>query len=586
MYEDLEKRLRAAGLLERWPTYFRNSVLLQEQARKFNFEKVRKCRELAGFELLALYDMHYAPYYAVGILDEWMQFKRKGVAPADVLRFNGESVLLIDYDEGASLNRVFYEETPFEADAHFSYWGEHPFEGGTFEWILTGDGKTVADGSFPVRPVEPGQVLKLGSISFAWPSIRATTRVKLSFKLSGGGETLENEWDFWIFPRRDAPALQAAVDEELKNALGARYPGLSGDPAANLSVVSKLEAQELEHLGRGGDVLLLGAGPFPTLESYDRWRPGWGGRSHQNVGTVLADHPVFKDLPHDGWGDWHFYSILNGAPPILIDEEKMGGFDPILEVISSAADIRKQAVMFERRVGKGRLFVSTAVLDLENPANVALLDGIVNYVTGPDFAPALSLDAAILRRGELSAVGADADQELAQAGLDSREGEPWSREPVTIHLGTEHLYRMGSGPWQQAQTVTITQEGVTRLSVQKDTGHGAGDVRIIRIDTTPPTLELSSHPPLDQAGGEYSVSSGALFSLRADDAGSGVAQIEYQVDGGDFQIYDQPFSLTPGRHIVVARATDCAGNVGSIISGPMISGGETTAVVVTVIGDE
>ena len=60
-YVQTEDRLREAGLLDRWPVYFENSSQLQAICMKYNVEKVRKCRELAGFEFLGAYDTQLHP---------------------------------------------------------------------------------------------------------------------------------------------------------------------------------------------------------------------------------------------------------------------------------------------------------------------------------------------------------------------------------------------------------------------------------------------------------------------------------------------------------------------------------------------
>ncbi|MBA4147267.1 MAG: hypothetical protein H0X66_04065 [Verrucomicrobia bacterium] len=729
LYEDLAQRLKEAGLSDKWPIYFRNSALLQQICLKYNIEKVRKSHELAGFELLALYDMHFVPHYTVGLLDEFMRFKAD-MNERDVLRYNGESVLLIDYDDDASLNRAFYEGTRFEADAFFSFWGSEDFGGGTFEWILTHHDKALARGAFPVGPNETGRVLKLARIALEWPKVDATTKMNLRFRLTGGTKEITNDWDFWVFPQSPAPELKAAVDAGLEPVLSQRYTGLrsgAGLAGHRLAVVSRIGAAELEHLNGGGDVVLLGTEPLLTHTGYDYFRPGLGARGHHNVGSVLTDHPIFKSLPHEGWGDWHFYSILNGAAPFLIDEEKMGGFDPIIEIISSAADIRKQAVIFERRVGAGRLLVSSSVINLDNPASVALLDGIFSYVGSPAFKPALSMNADVLfqniaepdvagsdnlladlenwkpygdgfeydrstfHRGvgsirfgitteELTAhpgqyVGAVAptitmtetpetmrisawyktDGVSGEAGRDLlfvadlkmadgssrkvrlplqtwtsdwqnvqttwkqegeirsirfhagmanktgtvwidqvylgradggrslaefREDEVWTNQPVTLKFDQDVLHRIENGPWERAPSATISREGITRVATRD--GTGAEEVKTIRIDAAAPVLELAAQPPLDQAGGDYTARRGTYFQFIGRDRRSGVARIEYQVNSGEYRLYTGPFTLPKGRHTLAARVTDRAGNINTVISGEMVTGGETTALIVTV----
>jgi beta-galactosidase len=739
IYTDLQHRLEQEGMLDKWPVYFRNSARLQEIGLKANIEKVRKAHELAGFELLGLYDMHFRPHYTVGMLDEFMQFKTETDEQA-ILRYNDESVLLIDYDEGASLNRAYHAGTAFEADVYFSIFSADDFAGGQFEWTLTGDGGTVLSDSFPVDAVATGQVVKLGQIAFRWPEVRETTKLNLRFRLTGEGVDISNDWDFWVFPQREAPDVAAAVDADLYATLTERYPGLiarDGSTDAGLLVVAAIGQEEVEFLKRGGDVLLLGTAPFMIHEGYDRFRSGLGARNHHNVGTVIADHPIFADLPHEGWGDWHFYSILNGATPIRIDEQDMGGFDPIIEIISSAADIRKQAALFERRVGEGRLLVSTSPVNLDNPASVALLDGMLRHVSGPNFQPSLVLDPEVLEEDiagpvaldpnnllptpdfrsrrhvrahwEPYGAGFEHDRNVGRNGgaslrigitpeeaagnpgrlvgavastlsldstpskirfsawykteavtgevgrnllfsmgvryqdgrmervrvplqtgtndwqsveeiwrpkgeirsidlhigmarktgtvwiddvylgpadaarvADASPSEDWSREPVTLRFSPGSSYRLDGGDWVTAPAVTISRQGVTRVEVRADENGQVREVREIRIDATEPILELSAEPTLDQAGGEYQAPAGTTFHLAGRDPFSGLARIEFRINDGDYQLYQEPFTLPRGSHTLSARAIDHAGNITTRISGHMLTGGETTAVVVSV----
>ena len=54
--------------------------------------------------------------------------------------------------------------------------------------------------------------------------------------------------------------------------------------------------------------------------------------------------------------------------------------------------------MFEYRVGSGRLFVFTGIIDLNLPANSAIVDSIFEYVTSSSFLPKQHMSPEILRR--------------------------------------------------------------------------------------------------------------------------------------------------------------------------------------------
>jgi plastocyanin len=77
-------------------------------------------------------------------------------------------------------------------------------------------------------------------------------------------------------------------------------------------------------------------------------------------------------------------------------------------------------------------------------------------------------------------------------------------------------------------------------------------------DTTPPTVASTVSGSRDTAGNYLGT---ATVTITATDSGSGVARIEYNVDGGAFTAYTAPVVVnTVGAHMVHFRATDVAGN--------------------------
>ncbi|MCR6487466.1 copper-binding protein [Amycolatopsis sp. OK19-0408] len=77
-------------------------------------------------------------------------------------------------------------------------------------------------------------------------------------------------------------------------------------------------------------------------------------------------------------------------------------------------------------------------------------------------------------------------------------------------------------------------------------------------DTTAPTVTAAVAGDRDESG-NYIES--ATVSLTATDAGSGVASVEYQLDGGAWSAYSAPVVVNAvGMHMLHYRATDVAGN--------------------------
>ena len=449
LYTQLEEDLAGARLLDRWRAYHVNSSKLQAICKKHCLEKVRKCNEPSAFEYLGMTDMHFTPHYTTGILDEFGQLK-PGDTVEGILRYNGESVLLLDFADG-SINRSFWTGEPFEADIMVSLFGERPIDEGKLTWALKTGDETGLRGEWAVAGIPSGQVSVLDKLDITWPTVERTTRCNLSAHLTGAGYDLANDWDFWVFPKFAAPDLAAAADEKTHALLSERYKGLRklvDAPEEKLRIVSRGAMDDIDHLANGGDVLLLGAAPLPEYTAWTSFRPGLGTREHHNVGSVIAQHPIFENLPHEGWGDWQFYPVLEGATCILFEDDLATAFDPILEIISSAEDVRKHAAIFEKRAGKGRLMVSTCMFDAHNPSCVALMDAMLRYVASDRFRPTDEIPLDVLTRLNTPPAPGEADNLIAEPGFERPAkvkkawlpyGADYAIDSVAAHTGSSSL---------------------------------------------------------------------------------------------------------------------------------------------------
>ncbi|NTU71178.1 MAG: cadherin-like domain-containing protein, partial [Coriobacteriia bacterium] len=94
---------------------------------------------------------------------------------------------------------------------------------------------------------------------------------------------------------------------------------------------------------------------------------------------------------------------------------------------------------------------------------------------------------------------------------------------------------------------------------------GAEVDRAVRIDTTPPTMELTGVTD----GGIYASTEGAVANLTTSDANSGVAMLEWmrttdvQWSGGESSSVSIPMPTDDGAYQYDYRMTDNAGNVGT-----------------------
>ena len=92
---------------------------------------------------------------------------------------------------------------------------------------------------------------------------------------------------------------------------------------------------------------------------------------------------------------------------------------------------------------------------------------------------------------------------------------------------------------------------------------------------TPPSINLTARPGLDQEGGVYFATTATKLAMEVSDALSGVQAVEMSIDGASFAPFSGPFTLPAGEHTLRCRATANAGNRTEVMTGEVLSGGPT-----------
>jgi plastocyanin len=151
-------------------------------------------------------------------------------------------------------------------------------------------------------------------------------------------------------------------------------------------------------------------------------------------------------------------------------------------------------------------------------------------------------------------------------------------------------YQLDGGAWTAYPApvaVTGAGEHMVHFRATDAAGNtspeGMSHFTVVKSDTTPPIVTASLGGTQD-ADGNYVGK--ATVTLVASDSGSGVAAVEYRVDGGAWTAYTAPVPVTaPGAHTVGYRGRDVAGNTSApaSVSFTVVAGGDTTAPVLTMV---
>ncbi len=152
----------------------------------------------------------------------------------------------------------------------------------------------------------------------------------------------------------------------------------------------------------------------------------------------------------------------------------------------------------------------------------------------------------------------------------------WSSDPATVTLSAvDHpasgasgvastYYRVDGGTTQTySGAFQVSGDGVHTVEYWSTDNAGnqeSHQTETIRIDSTAPTSTITVGQPQWTSDHLY-VSGATPFTIASDDgAGSGVAAVEYRINGGAWTPYGGAFTLTgpDGPYVVEARATDVA----------------------------
>ena len=365
MFPSLRRHLAAKGLLQKAPLFFRNSSQWQRRLRKHCFEAARMCHHLAGYDFLGPIDTHWHTFgYDVGMMNEFYELK-PGETVRNVRMYNSPTVLLTDL----GTNFVFTAEKELAFGIYTSHFGCDSLRNALLNVRLTMGGRLLESRRITFHEVINGAVTKLYCFRAIMPELSKPAPLRLYMTLECGDTYTENEWELYLFP--EIPA----------------------DPG-DLLVAEDASAESVtEALRDGKDVLLLGKSPFVSLPT--SFQMSLAGRTNGNLATVIADHPVMNQMPHEGFCGWQFRHLMEGGNAVCFEDQSIP-FDPIIEVASSHKYAIRQSILFEMNALSGRLLVCGFHFDEADPAARWLKSQLICYAQSEAFDPVHTLTEAQL----------------------------------------------------------------------------------------------------------------------------------------------------------------------------------------------
>ena len=372
-FEIFRDRMEQAGMLDQADEFFRASGQLSAICYRQEIEIALGTPGFGGFDLLDLQDFPGQGTALVGILDAFMDSKGI-ITPEKWREFCAPQVLLARFDR-----YTWTTDQSFEATLQLANYGASDVSA-PLDWQLNdADGKMLQSGELPAVSAEQGGLRDLGSLSFPLREISAPT--KLTLKLSLRGTEIQNHYPVWVYP--------AEIDTT---------------PPAGVTLTQKLDPAAFEKLEQGGRVVFSP----PPGSSVKSIKGGfisnfWGWWNGQNVPATTGflcdpEHPALKGFPTEYHTDWQWYHLLKGSQPAILQGLMKG--KPIVQMIDNKVRSNKLGLIFEFRVGEGKLLVCMADLTDEpgQPEARQLLRSLLDYASSNDFNPAESISPSELSR--------------------------------------------------------------------------------------------------------------------------------------------------------------------------------------------
>ena len=362
MFRSLEKHLDEKGLLKKAPLYFRNSCEWQRRNRKYCFEAVRRGENIAGYDFLGPIDTHWHTFgYDVGMMNEFYELK-PGESIQNVRMYNSDTVLLTDLGRKSN----FASGDLLSCEILTSCYGVNKLNDTYLNIRLTLNEKIIERKRIDIGEIEGGKVTKLYDFNTVLPKVEQPCTMKLYVSLDADNMFAENEWELFLYPHVKSFETNDAI---ITN-------GIS-------------ESDLLEAMEGGKKIVCFGTAPFQSNAM--SFKIALAGRTEGNTATVISDHPIFNDLPHNGFCGWQFESLMDDAKALILDSETVP-YEPIIEVASSHKNAIKQAALFEFNMLKGKFLFCSFNFKDDDPAARWLKKRIIDYVNKDEFDPKHTID--------------------------------------------------------------------------------------------------------------------------------------------------------------------------------------------------
>nr|WP_319511141.1 sugar-binding domain-containing protein [uncultured Draconibacterium sp.] len=381
--EIFKSRLEKAGMLDKDSIFQQATGAWSALCYKAEMEAAIRTNGFAGFQLLDLQDFPGQGTALVGILDAFMDSKNV-ITPEAWKQSCNDVVLLLEFPKYCYTNA---EE--FNAKAVVANYSNKVVSSAISWTLKQEDGTVVGEGTFKGSEVPFGGLTELGDVVADLSSVNKAS--KLNLHISIDESDYSNDYPIWVYPAQN----EITIPDDIL-------------------VATKADKQVINQLQSGGKVLLfpqtdaMKTKSVPGLFPPDFWNYGMFKSICENNGTPISpgtlglltdpSHPLFNAFPTDFHTNWQWFSIIKASNSLILDELP-NDYYPIVQVVDNLERNHKLGLIFELKVGEGKLLVCMSQLNkiLDKTEAKQLYKSLLNYMDSKMFDPEFTMSESELK---------------------------------------------------------------------------------------------------------------------------------------------------------------------------------------------
>lgn len=389
-FEVFRDRLEEKGMLDQADDFFYTSGKLSVLCYKEELEAAARTKRLAGYQILDIQDFSGQGTALVGILDAFMDSKGH-VTPQEWAGYCSDRILLAQFEK-----YVYSAGENLHMDLAIRYYHPDKLIDKQLHWELadTANDQITAQGDVAI-PDGAFDLVALGHVDCTLPDVTRATVYTLTITVPG--TDMKNTYELYCYPNLGTPDLSASSigEDDHQVSITADYAEATKLLAERKRVLYL--PTELQESIEG--FYCTDFWCYPMFRDICEWM-----KKPVAVGTmgllIQKNHPALASFPSHKYATPQWYQIVSHSDCAILDETTDKTYRPIVQMVDNFERNHKLGILFEGKVGDGKLMICTSRLSeiADHPEARQFARSILDYVTSDAFDPQQSLDMDMLKK--------------------------------------------------------------------------------------------------------------------------------------------------------------------------------------------